>query len=183
MRTLTARPGVRARPVDELGRIAKPLARLTCGHLAPSFLYRRGLASFPGLAVTIGVTHTGTSLVIAAAAAVPGTNAPDVGVTAALHGCADVVQVTSAPPLPRTTVVVLPTFWSCWRSTTTPSRSPAREHRTVPVMVAEPLGMPAMAFASIMSVTAVSPALARGSDAGTLAPRELLARAPVPSTA
>ena len=121
----------------------------------PSAYLRGGLTSFTALDVDEGKTHTGTLFMLAAAVAAPAANAPAMGVTAALHGWTDVVQVTAALPLPRTTVVVLPTFCSCASSTTTPNWSPVREHFTVPFTVAPPLGAPVNAFASIVSVTTV----------------------------
>ena len=82
-------------------------------------------------------------------------NAPDAGVTTALHGCTEVVQLTPRLPLPRTTIVALPTFCCCSSATTTPNWSPVREHRTVPVTVAAPFAPPATEFASMVSVTTV----------------------------
>jgi len=96
-----------------------------------------------------------TLLVFAVADAAPRMNAPDAGVTTALHGCTEVVQLTPRLPLPRTTIVALPTFRCCSSATTTPNWSPVREHRTVPVTVAAPFAPPANEFASIVSVTTV----------------------------
>jgi hypothetical protein len=99
----------RYRVLTRLPAVDRAGERLSDG---PTYL-RGGLTSFTALESDDGETHTGTLVVLAEADAAPAMNAPAAGVTAALHGCTEVVQVTAVPPPPRTTVVVLPTFCSC----------------------------------------------------------------------
>src|SRR5262245_60364369 len=133
----------------------RPLAQAAPRSRCRLHYFRGGLTSFTTFDTDDGVTHTGTLFVLDAADAVPAMNAPATGVTTALHGCAEVVQVIPVPPVPCTSVVILPTFCVCWSPTPTSNWSPAREQRTVPVTVAAPFAAPVNALASIVSVTAV----------------------------
>ena len=134
---------------------------------------RGGLTSLTAFEADDGETHAGTLLVFAVADAAPRMNAPDAGVTTALHGCTEVVQLTPRLPLPRTTIVALPTFCCCSSATTTPNWSPVREHRTVPVTVAAPFAPPANEFASMVSVTTVKSVKLERADIAARAARHV----------